>query len=137
VAKNREQEAFLKALKKNEDDLTTRMVYADWLDDRGEHEESDRQRKWPAANEWLVAFVKEYNADKDEDDEYDSPITYEELIRMGHEGLSEGSVFCGGSYSLCEALEGVSRDFWKNWSIVTGVPVSDDTADGIGYRCAC
>ncbi len=47
---------FLKALAQNEDETTTRLVYADWLDERGEHEEADRQRKWPVAREWLVQF---------------------------------------------------------------------------------
>src|SRR5205814_1124014 len=49
-----QRNAFLKALAKNEDDTATRLVYADWLDEHGEHEEADRQRKWPAAKEWLV-----------------------------------------------------------------------------------
>ena len=53
-----QREAFLKALAENEDDTTTRLVYADWLDEQGEHEEADRQRKWPAAKEWLVRFCQ-------------------------------------------------------------------------------
>ncbi|HEV3257586.1 MAG TPA: TIGR02996 domain-containing protein, partial [Gemmataceae bacterium] len=31
-----EREAFLKALAENEDDTTTRLVYADWLEERGD-----------------------------------------------------------------------------------------------------
>ena len=57
-----ERKKFLKALAKNEDETTTRMVYADWLDDQGEHEEADRQRKWPAAKAWLVQFCRDHNS---------------------------------------------------------------------------
>ena len=139
MAKDKEREAFLKALKKNEDDVTTRLVYADWLDDRGEHEEADRMRKWPAAKAWLVAFAKKYSPDPDSeyDDEYDYEITYEMLIEMGHEGRAEGFINCGSKMDLCEDLREDDRDFWKNWSIVTGVPAPDNGEGGIGYSCAC
>ena len=135
MAKDKEREAFLKALKKNEDDVTTRMVYADWLDERGEHEEADRQRKWPAAKAWLVAFAKRVNPGEDDDETM--PVTYESLIEMGHEGLKEGAVECYNNMDLCYELQDNAADFWKNWSVVTGVPVSDDAADGMGYSCAC
>jgi len=53
------REAFLRALEADEDDVTTRLVYADWLEERGQTEEAERQRAWPAAKEWLVKFYKE------------------------------------------------------------------------------
>ena len=127
-----ERGAFLAALAANEDDVTTRMVYADWLDERGEHEEADRQRKWPAAKAWLVRFAKKYSPDPG--DSYEEPISYEMLIRVGHEGLAEGEII--GGYSLCDALDAAGRDFWRNWSIVTGVPGPAPTADR-RYGCSC
>ena len=36
-----ERKAFLKALKKNEDDVTTRLVYADWLDEHGDADRAE------------------------------------------------------------------------------------------------
>ena len=60
-----ERDAFLKLLAENEDDTTARLVYADWLDEQGEHEEADRQRKWPAAKEWLVKFCQANNPPDD------------------------------------------------------------------------
>ena len=51
------------ALEENEDDLTTRLVYADWLDDQGEHEEADRQRKYVASVRWLMDFAKKHGDD--------------------------------------------------------------------------
>ena len=63
-----ERDAFLEALARNEDDTPTRLVYADWLDEQGEHEEADRQRKWPAAKEWLVRFCRRFNPHPDDED---------------------------------------------------------------------
>jgi uncharacterized protein (TIGR02996 family) len=132
-----ERDAFLAALAANEDDVTTRLVYADWLDEHGEHEEADRQRKWPAAKQWLVAYAKRFTPDPDDEDPIEMPITYETLIELGHQGVSEGWVSCGNNESLCDALREDDRDFWTNWSIVTGVPVPDDTTGGMSYSCAC
>jgi uncharacterized protein (TIGR02996 family) len=140
-----ERDAFLAALAANEDDVTTRLVYADWLDEHGEHEEADRQRKWPAAKEWLVAFAKRFNHDDPPDMEHTDrapnnyrelieigyfPVIYRTLIEIGHLGLANGYVDCGNNDSLCDALREDDREFWKYWSIVTGVPVPDETAGG-------
>src|SRR5438270_247154 len=125
VAKDKERQAFLKALKKNEDDVTTRMVYADWLDDRGEHEEADRQRKWPAAKEWLVRFARQFNAAEDDPNapplSYQElsrinwfPVTYRNLLELGRQGMAEGYIDCGANEDLCEALRLDAKGFWRN-----------------------
>jgi uncharacterized protein (TIGR02996 family) len=137
-----ERAAFLKALSDNEDDTPTRMVYADWLDDNGEHEEADRQRKWPAAKEWLVQFCRENNPDPDEcPDEW--VISYEILIDLGRTAVEEADergfgFSCGNNMTMCEALWVSGREFWKNWSIVTGIPLPPDAeVTGGHFRCAC
>ncbi|HJZ56810.1 MAG TPA: TIGR02996 domain-containing protein [Gemmataceae bacterium] len=146
-----EREAFLAALAANEDDITTRLVYADWLDENGDHEEADRQRKWPAAKQWLVAFAKRFSSEKEdaeqktpsyrtltESDAYCIPITtFRMLIEMGHYGLSAGYIDCANNDRLCDELRADDADFWKNWSIVTGVPLRDDPAGKMRYACAC
>jgi uncharacterized protein (TIGR02996 family) len=136
-----ERDAFLDALARNEDDTTTRLVYADWLDEHGEHEEADRQRKWPAAKEWLVRFCREHNPPPDEDPEV-WVISYEDLLQLGREAV-EGAdeqgfgLSCGNNMDMCDALRDNSREFWKNWSIVTGVPLPPDFEDTSGFYCAC
>ena len=52
---------YLEYLAEFEDDLAIRLVYADWLDEQGEHEESARQRSWPAAKAWLICFCEIHN----------------------------------------------------------------------------
>jgi len=142
-----ERQAFLAALTANEDDLTTRLVYADWLDDRGEHEEADRMRKWPAAKEWLVRFARQFSSAEEDAGEpprsYHElsqinwfPVTYRNLLELGRQGVAEGVIDCGANEDLCEALRLDDTDFWKNWSIVTGVPVPAAAGD-MRYGCSC
>lgn len=127
------RDAFLKALTDNEDDTTTRLVYADWLDDQGEHEEADRQRKWPAAREWLVRFGKE-NSGYEE-------VTYEGLIAFGRrvaiEESSSDRTYVHNE-SMWHALQANSQEFWKNWSVVTGIPLPPSLEDkGFHYWACC
>jgi uncharacterized protein (TIGR02996 family) len=103
-----ERKAFLKALAQNEDDTPTRLVYADWLDENGEHEEADRQRKWPAAKQWLVQFCRENNPPADEDpDDWTWVISYEELVKLGREAIQGGGrrreyeLPCGNNMDMC------------------------------------
>jgi uncharacterized protein (TIGR02996 family) len=102
---------FLKALEENEGDINLRLVYADWLDDQGEHEEADRQRKWAAARDWLVKLGQKVS------DWYGDP--YPALLDFGRRVSNAGEV-----HQLHEQLgiviEANEQDFWKNWSIVTG-----------------
>jgi hypothetical protein len=39
--------------------------------------------------------------------------------------------------SMCDALRDNSGEFWKNWSIVTGVPVAPDAGEKSSFSCAC
>jgi uncharacterized protein (TIGR02996 family) len=135
------EDAFLKALADNEDDTTTRMVYADWLDENGEHEEADRQRKWPAAKAWLVRFCQVHNPDPGDDTE-EWVISYKDLLESGREALEqtdegEVEVVCGNNMSMSHALQRSCREFWKNWSIVTGIPLPPDIEDRSYFSCAC
>ena len=73
------KDAFLKSLAENEDDITIRLVYADWLDEQGEHEEADRERRWPPAKEWLVRFCQEHSQSRQ--------LTFPELIEFGRRAV--------------------------------------------------
>src|SRR5689334_21453451 len=66
-----EYDEFLEALQRHADDTSLRLVLADWLDERGEHEEADRQRQWPAAKEWFVRLCHEHNPPPESDPELD------------------------------------------------------------------
>jgi uncharacterized protein (TIGR02996 family) len=127
------RDGFLKALAENEDDTTVRLVYADWLDEHGEHEEADRQRKWPAAKEWLVRFCKD-NASSYE------PFSYENLIAFGYR-VTKDEILAKRIYldneAMWQALKAYSQDFWKNWAIVTGHALPPGLEDEGFHRWVC
>lgn len=146
-AHDNERQAFLKALTENEDDTLARMVYADWLEEQGEHEEADRHRQWPAAKAWLKEFCKEYNPDPGDPDPYECVIPYEELVELAREAIGEPrdsddgeqwyNFSCGSNQSMRDALESNRREFWKNWSVVTGIPLPDDIESRSSFSCGC
>lgn len=111
---------FLQALDENPDDINLRLVYADWLEEQGEDEEAARQRKFPAAKEWLVrlsAAVSDWGS-----------VSYETLIEFGRQVFKHGAVdFLNAA--LGQALEANSQEFWKNWCIVTDLPLPPGLAE--------
>ena len=158
-----ECETFLTMLQENEDDVTTRLVYADWLDDHGEHEEADRHRKWPAAKVWMAAFAKEHCLPRNwtgvADDgttltpieplfdpanthEY-PPSNYRELIDAAtysvHATAAAGQFDIGFNtgmnLGLRDALEDNAREFWKNWSVLTGIRLTQAALDNSEFTC--
>ena len=141
------RETFLEALAHDEDDTAVRLVFADWLEDQGEHEEADRQRRWPAAKEWLNRFCEENNPDpppapSDPADPGDLSISYQELLRRARTALEESAhgptgIDCGRNDHMCDALRAQSRTFWKNIYIVTGVLFPVGAQERIGFGCSC
>lgn len=149
-----DKQAFEKALAENEDDTATRLVYADWLDEHGQHEEADRQRKWPTAKAWLLKLCEEHFHESEDDNapEYFTVIDYKDLIQRGwwafesyleelemDDEFDEPSmhISCGNNFTLCDALRNGSLAFWTNWSIVTGMPLPEDVEAKSSYSCAC
>lgn len=145
-----EKERFIKALAANEDDTSTRMIYADWLDQQGEHEEADRQRKWPDAKAWITRFCRENNPPGSEDYSGESDLSYQDLIENGHAVLENGDApwmepdseyrwdfSCGANDDMAWALANHSVEFWSNWSIMTGIPVAPSLPAKCRYTCAC
>jgi uncharacterized protein (TIGR02996 family) len=108
-----DRERFLQALAADEDDEAPRLGYSDWLEERGEYEEAERQRAWPAAKAWLVQLVAEHSEYDDYDyDTHDRRIpagaqytTYEGLVEMGRQAAADGdwAIHCGRDESLCDA----------------------------------
>lgn len=120
-----EREGFLKVLAENPDNVTTRLVFADWLDDHGEHEEAERQRKWVAAKEWLVKLCHDNNPPSEEQDEYGSFVSYEKLIGLAESAIRIGFDNdlwheCRNNNKLCKAIRENEEAFYQNVALVTG-----------------
>jgi hypothetical protein len=99
-----------------------------------------------AAVRWLEQFVRDINYD-DYTDESDAvgtpsdtaPHSYEYFIGAGHQGVAEGSMHFGSDAGadFFHESEDNRRAFFRNWSLVTGVAVPEETQEKITFSCAC
>lgn len=121
------REAFEAHLKDNPTDWTTRLVYADWLEDNDEPEKADRQRRWKEAWTWLTEFGERHRL-------YKGPL--QGMIDAGFDRVFSGS---GGDSARDEMQDAETRSlFWVYWSVVTGrVPLIIDESGYTGFGCFC
>jgi hypothetical protein len=99
-----------------------------------------------AAVRWLEQFVRDinYRDYKDEDDTVGTPSDtdphdYEDAILTGFQGVEEGHMFFGtdaGADFFRESGDNV-REFFRNWSLATGVAVPEEAQEKITFSCAC
>ncbi|MEQ1839186.1 MAG: TIGR02996 domain-containing protein [Verrucomicrobiales bacterium] len=147
-----EKGRFLAALQKNEDDIPTRLAFADWLDETGAHEEAARQRRWPQAKQWIKDLCDQHLPTEVDRQMYDEEffnylmgnyIPYERLMEMAHDAASDvatdGDLYLvlGGSESLCCDLRENAQLFWENWSIISGIPIDASLTEDAHFSCAC
>lgn len=128
-----EEVGFLSYLAANEDDLTARGAYADWLDEQERYEDAARQRAWPEAKAWLISWVAGINYEKDD------PHTYADAIEAGHAAVKgEGFTFSttSGSNWFYGNQTGAA-EFFRNWSIVTGKAVPESVIENPPFSCSC
>jgi hypothetical protein len=99
-----------------------------------------------AAVRWLEQFVRDinYNDYKDENDEVGTPSdtephTYEYIIQSGRQGVEEGHMYFGSDAGADFFRDGEDnvREFFRNWSLVTGVAVPEEAREKITFSCAC
>jgi len=124
---------FQKALEENEDDALTRSVYADWLEEHGDRIEAERQRQWPTAKKWMVEFCEALNAGRSSawDDE---PISYHRIMQLCRGVAGGWSGNCGNDQGLSDAMNDNSEELLRNWAILTGLNVSNETP---WFACSC
>jgi uncharacterized protein (TIGR02996 family) len=136
-----QREAFLAAIAADRYDTATRLVFADWLEERGDDDTATEQRRmatreWVEADKWMHEFAGQLgSADWDGRD-----IDYDDCIRAGHDAHRHGDYFVqqGGESAQDTMYEGNNReDFWRCWSIVTGVPVSEEQREHSVFSCSC
>lgn len=139
------QQAFLDKLEANEDDQDTRLIYADWLDDNGQHEEAQRQRQWQASKQWLVKFCESCHSEWSGADNY----SYHQMIDIIKKGLNQPwhdfiNMGANEAYRDYFYLDDTRYKFYEHFSIVTGLSAPPRDEEGSFYEpewfsfdCSC
>lgn len=153
MSRAEQRTAFEKTIRENPRDLTTYRVFADWLEEFGDRPGDDDlalwHRNWTLekqdAKEWLEDFASQCGGTASgfswEEGYQDwQKITYEDVIRIGHTFIERGDYFIQQGSETARSLiwkKNVRELFWKNWSLVTGVPVGEETRQDSPFSCSC
>ena len=122
-------------LAENEDDDETRLVLADLLDELGEDDEAQRHRNWKASKQWMIRFL----ADVDDTGYAEEAFAYGDLMELLStvNGSDAIRVHFGAYESLMYAMRERADEFWRHWSIVTGIAVGEELYQAASFGCAC
>jgi uncharacterized protein (TIGR02996 family) len=131
---------FVHGLAVDEDDEQLRLAFADWLDEQGENEEAERQRNWKAAKEWIFRLCEEHPDRPYDDQPTTAELTYTSLMTRAADAVNcqYSYIQCYSNESLARELNNSTGEFWRNWSIVTGIPIPHEKLRSETYfGCAC
>ncbi|WP_088255349.1 TIGR02996 domain-containing protein [Fimbriiglobus ruber] len=155
-----ERQAFLNAIAAGPwDHELPRLVFADWLDEHGEVEEADRQRRYVSSERWLREFSmkhrNEYFSDYrgkyvedeatgesqeippvDAGNEEDIDSSYGKLMYFLKRHVDADHYL---PFDTPYGFDDYSDELWQHFRVVTGlVPPEGEHRHAIPpFRCAC
>lgn len=128
------EDAFKKALEKDAYDNTTRLVYADWLEENGRELEARRLREWtPQAQQMedkkaeARAWLEKYAAA--------AGRTFDQVLMAANQYL-DNRVMQFNDFDHPDIFA-ETEQFWTYFTLVTGRDVPDEVRGQHFFRCAC
>jgi hypothetical protein len=88
-----------------------------------------------AAVRWLEQFARDIGYEGDDPPTY----SYEAVIEVGHCGVTDGYMgfWTDAGADFFRESDDDRREFFRNWSLVTGVEVPEEKQETIRVSCAC
>lgn len=126
-----EQAAFMDALIDDPEDVTTRMIYADWLEENGLDQEAANQRKWTPeyqqAYNWMMAFS------------VISEVPYKDLLTSADDDNWSSYTFNSNtkSYDATDLFNTHRDRFWKYYSILNEIDEKEVQDKDLYFSCSC
>jgi hypothetical protein len=88
-----------------------------------------------AAVRWLEQFARDIGYEDEDPPTY----SYEAVVEIGREGATSGGMYfwtdSGADYFRGDPAN--RREFFRNWSLVTGVEVPEEDQENMTFACAC
>ena len=140
-----ERDEFLAAIQENWTDLELRAIYADWLAERGEDEEADRQRNYgkimEEAKQWIAKFSEEEIGGPEEYSRNDECVSVDDLVSTaltwtGTDGEDRWGeyIYMGTNERYIDIDSSTMDKFWEQIYVLTGKRAKDSPRF---FSCAC
>lgn len=134
------RKAFYEHLKDDPKDVTTRRVFADWLEEEGHDEEARLQREWSLERyEEAEAFMKDYaemlSGEDDSGGGY-RRITVGRVLEAAADRLAGGFDGIGLRFDTPDEVYSRAEEFWKHYAVLTGTYVEEGRSDTF-VSCGC